>query len=326
MHRGNLIYRVSAPFNTHPPLSILDYKKLCETEGSNIPLFLQYWWMETVCEGKRWDVLFAYDKQGAVTGALPYLIGSKLGFRYVLQPQLTQYNGPWFRYPHRNMDALKRAHFEEEVMEQLLDGLKHLHLTYYQQNCAPEFTNWLPYYWRGFRQTTRYTYRIEDISNPEAVFAEFRRKDRQKMVEKTMPLLHRVDISPTEFAQLHHRYWKSKGEKDVLSKDLIERVCRTAIQRGQGLLLGLADEEGRLAGATFAPFDDRCAYALLGALSPECQLRGVSECLFWTLVQELSGKTQSFDFEGSMDKDIGYFYRSFGAVQKSYFSISKWMV
>ena len=35
------------------------YKQLCEAEGSRIPLFQQYWWMETVCEGKQWDVLLS---------------------------------------------------------------------------------------------------------------------------------------------------------------------------------------------------------------------------------------------------------------------------
>ena len=30
------------------------YKQLCEAEGSRIPLFQQYWWMETVCEGQQW--------------------------------------------------------------------------------------------------------------------------------------------------------------------------------------------------------------------------------------------------------------------------------
>ena len=47
------------------------YKSLCQTEGSRIPLFLQHWWMETVCAGKQWDVLFATDAQGAITAALP---------------------------------------------------------------------------------------------------------------------------------------------------------------------------------------------------------------------------------------------------------------
>ena len=73
------------------------YKHLCETEGCAIPLFLQYWWMDTVCSGKQWDVALARDTQGHITAAMPYLIGSKMGLRYVLQPQLTQYNGPWYR-------------------------------------------------------------------------------------------------------------------------------------------------------------------------------------------------------------------------------------
>ena len=65
------------------------YRELCEAEGSRIPLFQQYWWMETVCAGKRWDVLLS-ERDGVIEGALPYLIGKKLGLRYILQPQLTQ--------------------------------------------------------------------------------------------------------------------------------------------------------------------------------------------------------------------------------------------
>ena len=53
--------------------------------------------METVCCGKQWDVALAHNDDGAVIGAMPYLIGSKLGLRYIVQPQLTQYNGPWYK-------------------------------------------------------------------------------------------------------------------------------------------------------------------------------------------------------------------------------------
>lgn len=50
--------------------------------------------MESVCCGKRWDVLLA-ERDGRICGALPFLCGSKFGMRYVLQPQLTMFTGPW---------------------------------------------------------------------------------------------------------------------------------------------------------------------------------------------------------------------------------------
>lgn len=303
------------------------YKDLCDTEGSRIPLFLQHWWMEAVCAGKQWDVLLAYDKQGTISGALPYLIGSKLGLRYVVQPQLTQFNGPWFRYPSDSLSHRERLNFEESVMNQLLEGLKQLRLFFYQQNCAPEITNWLPYHWKGYRQTTRYSYRINDISNLDAVYAAFRKRDRQAAIRRLQPCVHRIDtLSATDFAHLHHRYWQSKGSKDLLPLDFIERVCNAAIVRQQGLLLGLADANNVLLGATFAAFDDRCAFSLLGAMNPDVDTRDVSENLMWELLKELTHRTQAFDFEGSMDPHIEYFYRSFGAVQTPYFRIYKWMI
>ena len=60
------------------------YRQLCETEGSRIPLFQQYWWMETVCEGKEWDVLLS-QKESRIEGALPYLIGYRMGLRFIVQ-------------------------------------------------------------------------------------------------------------------------------------------------------------------------------------------------------------------------------------------------
>ena len=56
------------------------YRQLCETVGSQIPLFQQYWWMETVCAGKEWDVLLS-ERDRVIEGALPYLIGRKFGLR-----------------------------------------------------------------------------------------------------------------------------------------------------------------------------------------------------------------------------------------------------
>ena len=50
-----------------------------------------------MCHDKQWDVALAHDDNGNITAALPYLRGKKLGIRYIVQPQLTQYNGPWYR-------------------------------------------------------------------------------------------------------------------------------------------------------------------------------------------------------------------------------------
>lgn len=292
------------------------YKALCETEGSAIPLFLQYWWMEAVCEGKRWDVLLVHDRQGNPMAAMPYLIGSKMGLRYVLQPQLTQFNGPWYSAAVDSLEA------EMEAGRQLAAQVKGLRLVYFQQNFSPQVTNWLPFYWAGFRQTTRYTYRIDDISDPQRVFDAFDPSRRQRQIRRTEGVLHPVEITPERFVEFHTAYWARRGQKDILSGPFMTRLINASLARCQGLLMGLEDAQGTLQGARFVVYDDRCAYSLLSALG-ENHPNGTSARLFFEIIKHLAGSTRAFDFEGSMDPGIEQSYRLYGARQVPYFRISK---
>ena len=300
------------------------YKQLCETEGSNIPLFLQYWWMNTVCKGKQWEVVLAYDKDGEqIVGAWPFLVGTKFGFRYILQPQLTQYSGPWIRQC-KYTNERSRNNWEMKVMEMLLDRMQQYKVAYFEQCMSPAITNWMPLYWRGYSQTTRYTYRFEDLSDSEAIFKEFDQTKRRATIKRCLKSAHMVTgLCVKDFASLHHRYWSSKGEKDITPKDLMIRVMNHAIKRGNGLLIGLENDEGMLLGVHFIVYDANSAYFLLGALNPDIRAIGVSESLVWEEIQYFKGKTQAYDFEGSMERGVEYFNRLFGAHPTPYFKITK---
>lgn len=268
--------------------------------------------MEAVCRGKQWDVLLVRDEAGHVTAALPYLIGSKLGLRYVLQPQLTQYNGPWYR------TGCNR----EAATASLVGQLKQLHLSAFRQCFAPAVG--CPAGWEDFSCRERVTYRIEDISSPDRVFAAFDKSRRQRQIHRAEKLLVPVeDLSPERFADFHAAYWQSRGEKDLLSRQFIIHVVQTALEHNQGVLLGLMDAEGTLRAARFVAFDANCAYSLLSALHPEHHPNGASALLFWLIIQRLSGRCRSFDFEGSMDPDIAFSYRLYGALPTPYYQAER---
>lgn len=265
--------------------------------------------MDTVCVDKHWDVLLVRDEAGRVTAALPYLIGSKLGLRYVLQPQLTQYNGPWYR------TGCDRA----TATASLISQLSALRLIVYRQCFAPAVG--LPAGWDGYSSTERRTYRLEDISDPNLVFSLFDKSRRQRQIRRAEKVLSPVeDLSPEAFAAFHEAYWRSRGERDLLSQQFIIRVVSAALQRGQGLLLGLRDCGGTLQAARFVAFDENCAYALLSALHPN-HPNGASALLFWLIIQRLSGRCRSFDFEGSMDPDIAFSYSLYGARPATYYEV-----
>ena len=299
------------------------YKVLCEQRQLDVPLFLQYWWMEAVCRGKTWDVAVSKDGD-KVKGVMPYLYGRKMGMLYIVQPQLTQYSGPCYFYPD-GLTASQRLEFEKEVASDLIAQVERLRPAVFVQNFSPAVTNWLPFYWAGYEQTTRYTYRIADISDVGTVFDSFDVEKRQRKIRRyDGETTVRFDMSAADFATFHRRYWQSKGSHDVLDGGLIERVCSAATARGNGVIAALCDRDGRLLSARFVVYDAHCAYSLMSAHEPSLHKNGHSETLFWKLIQYLSPLTTSFDFEGSMDEGLEYFYRSFGASQIPYSRVSKY--
>ena len=278
--------------------------------------------METVCRGKMWDVAIAY-KDETLLGVMPFHYWRKFGMAYLLQPQLTQYSGPHYFYPE-GLSESHRLEFEKEVARELIRQMETIRPAFCLQCFSPSVTNWLPFYWRGYSQTTRYTYRIDDISDLDAVFANFDRDKRQRKIKKFLSLTNaRFDMSPEAFATFHAAYWNSKGQKDLLPYDLIVNVCSEAVARHQGFIASLHDNDGKLLMARFVAYDSVSAYSLMSAYDPMLHRSGHSETLHWYAIRYLTGVTKSYDFEGSMDEGIEYFYRSFGAKQVPFFEISK---
>ena len=273
--------------------------------------------METVCEGKQWDVLLS-QRDGHIEGALPYLIGRKFGMKYILQPQLTQFCGPWYNCPE-NVD---RIEFEHRVGGDLATQLNALGARICLMHFSPTVTDWLPFRWTGYQQTTRYTYRFPSIADPDALFAAASRGRKQNMADVESGCTLDTHFDSSQFARMHREYFERKKGEDLLSQGLIEHVCRTALERGQGLLWALRNTEGKPVNVSFVVYDDRCAYALMSAITPEAP-RNSQTYLFWQIIRHLSEKTQAFDFEGSMDKGNEYFYRTFGTTQTSFFEVSR---
>lgn len=272
-----------------------------------------------MCHGKMWDVALEYDGD-RVVGAMPFHYVRRYGMTVVVQPQLTQFSGPvYFLGEGHSMDA------EYRVARSLIGQMEQLRPMAVVMHTSPQITNWLPFYWEGYSQTTRYTYRIPDISNPERVFASFDKEKRQRKIQRTeRQTVVRYDMKADDFAAFHRRYWESRGEKDILAEQFITRVCSTAIERGQGVIASLHDMEGNLLAARFVAYDNNSAYTLMSANDQSRHRSGHSETLMWALIKHLSGKSRAFDFEGSMDEGIEYFYRSFGSCRTPFFEIRKY--
>ena len=293
------------------------YKVYCEAHPE-IPLFSQYWWMEAVCYKKQWDVLLIHQ-EGEIVASLPYLIGNKWGFRYILQPQLTQTNGVWINYP-ADMNANKRLHVDKLLCTEFIRQLNQLHLSYFKQCFHHSFTNWLPFYWEGFSQTTRYSYIIEDISNPDELYPQFA-KNKRKQINRAQRSLHTTfDISAEQF----YDALCLQREKTLYSKEFFQHVHQTVMQNNSGFIVGVEDASEQLHCAVFIVYDKTTAYFLATAINPEYRNSGATALMIWECIKKASTLgLQHFDFEGSMNKEIEHSHRGFATKQVPFFEITK---
>ena len=274
---------------------------MCETEGARIPLFLQYWWWETVCRGKRWDVLLC-ERDGKVRGAMPYIDGRRLCLRHSLMPQLTMFTGPWLA------DVA-----DMEAFGDLWRQFMSCRWALCKVRLSPELTAAgyaLPTQ-LGLKAEMHYTYRFDPIRPlPElmAGASQLRRRDYRRL-----DAVLGVDeaVSPQEFADLHLAYMGRNGGRDLLEHSLIVYVCTEAVAHGSGMIVGARDTEGILHAALFMVYDSECAYMLMLARSAEAP-RNAMSFLIWRTVEIMASRTKVFDFEGSMEPGVEEFYRSFG--------------
>lgn len=296
------------------------YKIFCE-EHPEIPLFMQAWWLDAVCiDGKTWDVLL-YEENGKIIGVMPYHLFRKWGFKVIERTQHTQYHGVWIDYPV-DCKLHKRYSFEKRVMDNLINQLGDLKVSYYSQSFHHSFTNWQPFYWRGFKQTTRYTYQIKDLNDLEKVLNSFDYSKRARIVKEEQFFVD-LSLSPEDFYDFHKLTLKQRNSKISYTKELFLSIYTAARSRNQGQIIALKDNNNRLHSAVFLIWDINSAYNLITSIDFLSKSGKASAKMFWEAIQFASKKTKVFDFEGSMIKGVAQSFQQFGAEQIPYFNISK---
>lgn len=294
------------------------YRLLCNTESS-IPLFSRDWWLDTVCSEKNWEVLLVEEKD-RIVAAMPLYIPHPA---IISMPPFTQTMGPWFA-PESDDTKYTKALGRRQVWGKLFTERLRSYPVFLQ-NFNYKITDWLPFYWEGYQQTTRYTYLLKEIRNREAIWQNMSpniRRNITKAKEKYHITVKR-GITTEEFlhiqAQTFERQQTTMHEDTEVLRKLID-TCRT---RNQGDLWGGYDEAGRLHAAAFIVWQDSSAYYLAGGGDPGLRESGAHSLILWECIDYVSQFTDLFDFEGSMLPGVERFFREFSAIQTPFFTISR---
>lgn len=294
------------------------FKDWCALHN-DIPLFLQYDWMQTVTKPEQWDVALL-EAGNEIQAFMPYFKKRKLQFEIITMPPLTPYMGPWLHYPEGQKEST-RLSFEKKAMEELIAQLPKTDK--FIQYFHPAVTNWLPFYWSGFEQTTRYTYVIDDLSDADVLYANLQGNIRREITKAQKHLIVTESPDVRVLQELKAKDFEAKRQELNYSEAYFEAIYRKMKAKDACKCWTATDEKGNSVASLLIVWDDDSAYYLAGAADPKNKSTGAMSLLMWTAILFSSSVTNAFNFEGSMIEPVERFFRSFGAKQTPYFEIRK---
>jgi hypothetical protein len=299
------------------PIRKNSYKAWC-SDNKGVPVFLQPWWLDLDAGPENWDVLL-FEKNGVIEACLPLVFTKRWGFRGAGMPAIAPYSGHYIT-PVITSNA---EHQTEQVLASLYSKIPKI--AYFYQELPPGVNHLLPLKWMGFSHVVRFTNIIPDISNPEAVFAQFEGRARggirkaEKLTELTKE--HDADI----LFHVMEATYKKQGKKNFYHQEHLKRVVTASLEHKCGhLYVARSRQSGLVEASAFMVWDKTTCYDLIQGSMPEYLPSNATSLIIWTAIQEASANgIKSFDFTGGMMPNIHKFLRSFGAVQVPYFAISK---
>lgn len=303
------------------------YRKFCAKAPEDFPLFCQDWYLDAVCGPDNWGVALL-EKGGQIAAAWPYFWKKRWFWTYVAMPPLARMMGPYIAPAFR--DLSKTYRLVEELWEQMPPWAA------FEQDCYYHFQHWLPLYWKGFRQTTRYSYTL-DIQNLDTVWENLAPDYRNQKIPKAQARLHtHIHTGPrTEhypcgpdvldcFWKVHNQSYQRQNLEPPIPFDLLERLDQALATRGQrAILLVENPKDHTVHSVAYLAWDRHSSYYLMAGDDPTLRQSGSGILATWEAIH-YSAETlrlPQFDFCGSMVQAIERVRRQFGAVPQPYFRI-----
>ena len=308
-----------------------DYINLCENEQS-IPIFMQNWWLDAVCTvearnpdeigkgGLAWDVALARDKNGNIVAALTYAMRKKSFIKIITVPHLTKFTGIWQRplpYPLQLENSLEEQNRINTLIIQLPDN----HRLTFQLNT--NLLDWSPFYWAGFKQTTRYVQVLEDLKDKALLYKNLNRNTKRNIKKAEEHFKIEVHEDFATFFKLNNIVFKRQKMSNTIPAATWQRVEAVLKEKKQRRIYFAFDENGEAHGTFYMVWDNNTAYALANGLTGTGRTFGAMAQLTWQAISDASEMGLSFNFLGSMLPSVALFNQGFNTVKKPYFVLTK---
>jgi len=282
------------------------------------PVFCQPWWLEAVAP-RTWD--YAVVRRGPeIAAVLPFVTQKgPLGQRRLGMPALTNSLGPWLRPLGGKL--CKQYTVQKELLTELIDALPPH--DYFDQRFHYSIANGLPFHWKGFTQTTLYTYVLHSLENLGAIWESFDDGIRQRIERARKHLEVVEDLGIDDLIRVMDVSFPRQGLNPAYARVLLVRVDEACRSRNAGKMLFAVDSDNRLRAGVFIVWTEFAAYRLLGGDHSDPQSADANCLLLWEAIRLSQSIARTFDFGGSMAQAENLLFRHFGARQVPYLRVTR---
>lgn len=297
-------------------MTLTAYRQFCREQQNNLPVFAQDWYLDACGEG-QWHAA-VIEQGGGVVAALPYFLKHKAGFSCITMPPFVKMMGPYLADPSASLTE------QHQLLEQLIAQLPPV--AAFKQCFHYSSSNWLPFYWAGYRQTTRYSYRLNLENGAEAALQAINRNMRRNLQKAQAQLTVVHELNPEDFYRINAMSFERQGLQLPYSADQWRRHYAALQQQGCCCLFAAYDQQGRLHAAACLIWDAQSSWYHLSGDDPGLRQSGAGILLIAEAIRYTADRLRLpvFDFEGSMMRNIEAIRRQFGAAQQPYFAVWKY--
>jgi len=278
-------------------------------------VFCYSWWLYAISWSK-FRILAVFEN-GKIVAGIPMAFDSN---NRVNQPPLTRTLGVLYQ-PQEGLSGHKQDSNRRRWLEALLEEFP---LNNFMQMCCHQsFNDWLPFRWKGFKQTTRYTYIIEYKNSDRTALWRNLNRTQKDLVHRAQN--HGIVVEITDDIRLLYDYVsKSYQRQGLVFKtpfNDLERLDEALKKRGNRTILKAVDPSGQVYSVLYGVHNHKFAFMSIAGSDPEYRSWGGYSLLFWEAINYFSDKVDFFNFGGSDIEPIEKHLRGYGGKLTPYFHI-----
>ena len=291
-----------------------EWNKFVE-ESPQGDIFCYSWWLESITKS-NFKILAIFEDNLIVAG-MPLAFDAQ---KKANEPPLTRTLGVLYKN-HKYQSKRKQISTERKW---LIAMLKYVSLDdFVQMSTHHNFTDWLPFRWNGFKQTTRYTYIINYYNKTIDDLWSMLEPETRRVIRRAEEAGIRIELSDDfdlvyQFGCLSY---ERQGLKFRIPSSDLKSLDDAIKTNGNRLIIKAIDNSSNIHAVLYVGYNQKSAYALLSGSDKNLRKLGGHTLIMWEAIKYFNNKVEFFNFGGSDIKQIEAHLKGFGGTLTPYFHI-----